>query len=174
MRDSQSVCTKVSYLESQAVAGRWRTAAFDAISSEIGHLNIFQLRTQLAYRIFDESLMPLLKCVFGPDKRVEPTAKHVESLAGLVLRVWEWCVVLKGKVTLPGDFQPTIHQYGVTFDPQVMAEFEPNLKNQTCERILATIGLGLTVSCALGAGKAPERTVLCKASVVTDRWFEEI
>lgn len=133
-----------------------------------------QLKTQIARDILNENLMPLLKLFFGPDKNAEPIARHIESLEEIVSQAWEWNLLLKGKIILLGDFQPTGYRCGVPFDPDTMSEFEARHGSQDPDRILATINLGLSVFRAQGAGKAPERTVLLKATVVTDRWFEEV
>lgn len=166
-------CIKCStFLESQPAAGRWRTATFDALTRVVGHDQISQHKKHLAHDILNKNIMPLLKYFFDPNKNVELTSRHVESLAELVSHAWEWNMSLKGKIILLGDFNPTAYRYGCSFDDQAMSEFEPKHGGPTLTRILSTIGIGLSVSHAQGAGKAPERIILCKASVVSESRFE--
>lgn len=131
-----------------------------------------RLKNQLAHNILIENLMPLPNLFFGPNK-VKLTSKHVEDLKELVLMAWDWNILLRGKIILLGDLHPTAYQYGSDFDDQTMSEFEPMRGGQIPTRILSTIGLGLSVSRAEGAGKAPERMILRKATVVSERRFEK-
>ncbi|CEL54218.1 hypothetical protein RSOLAG1IB_11616 [Rhizoctonia solani AG-1 IB] len=156
--------------ETQATLGRWRTASFSAISGIIGERELLRLRTQIGSDILDNNLMPMLGHLFGSDKKVLIPRSHAESLTELTTQAWDWCVVLKEKIVLLGDYQPIAYRYGATFNTSVMSEFEPQPGSQP-NRILSTIGLGLNVEVAQGTGEGLCRTTLLKACVVTEGWF---
>lgn len=93
--------------------------------------------------------------------------EHHDSLAQLVRTAWDWNSTLKGEILVLGDFQPTYYRFGTRFYPELMAEFESASGGPNPRAILATIGLGLNSSRAVGGGRRPEVTHVCKAIVAT-------
>ncbi|CEL54819.1 hypothetical protein RSOLAG1IB_11764 [Rhizoctonia solani AG-1 IB] len=158
--------------ETQATLGRWRTASFAAISGVIGEKELLKIKRQVGSNILNSNLMPMLGYLFGPEKKVMVSGAHVESLTELVTQAWDWCIMLREKIVLLGDYQPIAYRYGATFDMNAMSEFEPGPGSQP-DRILSTIGLGLNVGLAQGTGGGLCRTTLLKVSVVTEGWFME-
>ncbi|KAG8731537.1 hypothetical protein FRC11_003853, partial [Ceratobasidium sp. 423] len=157
--------------ESQATLGRWRTASFTAISRLIGEQELSSLRSKTGPNILNENLMPMLKYVFGA-RNAQPKDAHTKELSEIAMQAWDWCVMLKEKIVLLGDFQPTAYRYGAAFDPALMTEFEPRPGGQPPARILSTIGLGLNVFRGQSSGEGSDRVILRQASVVTEGWFE--
>ncbi|KAG8678508.1 hypothetical protein FRC08_017710, partial [Ceratobasidium sp. 394] len=66
---------------------------------------------------------------------------------------------------------PVVYRYGDAFDPELMSEFEARRDDKIPERILSTIGLGMVLVHARGGGNDPEVSVVCKASVTTEKVF---
>ncbi|CAE6435897.1 unnamed protein product [Rhizoctonia solani] len=141
--------------ETQATLGRWRTASFAAISGAIGESELLRLKTQVGPDILNINLMPMLGHLFGPKKNVRIPQAHTENLTELVTQAWDWCVMLKEKIVLLGDYQPTAYRYGAAFDTNIMSEFEAQPGSQP-DRILSTIGLGLNVGFAKGTGEGEQ------------------
>ncbi|CAE6494313.1 unnamed protein product [Rhizoctonia solani] len=158
--------------ESQATLGRWRTASFAAISQMIGESELPHLKSKVSTEILNDNLMPMLRYLFGPRKNAQLKDAHIKDLSELVTQAWDWCVMLKEKIVLLGDFQPTAYRYGRVFDQAIMSEFEPRRGGPPPGRILSTIGLGLNVFHAQSSGEALGQVILSKASVVTEGWFE--
>ncbi|KAF8713398.1 ATP binding, partial [Rhizoctonia solani] len=161
---------RIKEKETQATLGRWRTASFAAISGVIGEPELSRLKAQAGLDILNDNLMPMLGHLFGSGKSVKLSGGHKESLAELVTQAWDWCVVLKERIVLLGDYQPIAYRYGALFDTNTMSEFEPQPGSQH-EQILSSIGLGLNVGLAQGTGEGLIRTNILKVSVVTEGWF---
>ncbi|KAG8760933.1 hypothetical protein FRC11_014708 [Ceratobasidium sp. 423] len=158
--------------EPQATLGRWRTASFTAISGLIGEQELSSLRSKAGPNILNENLMPMLKYVFGA-RNARPKDTHTKELSEIATQAWDWCVMIKEKIVLLGDFQPTAYRYGAAFDPALMTEFEPRPGGQPPARILSTIGLGLNVFRGQSSGEGSDRVILRQASVVTEGWFKQ-
>ncbi|KAL5632450.1 hypothetical protein ACGC1H_005419 [Rhizoctonia solani] len=163
---------RIRETETQATLGRWRTASFNAISGLTGERGLSQLKEKAGHDILKDHLMPMFQCLFGPDRNARLTDAHVKDLSELVAQAWDWCLMLKEKVVLLGDFRLTAYRYGHAFDHTFMSEFEPRRGGPPPDRILSTIGLGLTVHQGRSAGEGFDQAILCKASVVTEGWFE--
>ncbi|GAB1520872.1 hypothetical protein RhiTH_003961 [Rhizoctonia solani] len=161
---------RIKEKETQATLGRWRTASFAAISGVIGEPELSRLKAQAGLDILNDNLMPMLGHLFGSGKSVKLSGAHKESLAELVTQAWDWCVMLKERIVLLGDYQPIAYRYGARFDTNMMTEFEPQPGSQH-EQILSSIGLGLNVGLSQGTGEGPIRTNILKVSVVTEGWF---
>ncbi|KAF8754977.1 hypothetical protein RHS01_05540 [Rhizoctonia solani] len=161
---------RIKEKETQATLGRWRTASFAAISGVIGEPELSRLKAQAGLDILNDNLMPMLGHLFGSGKSVKLSGAHKESLAELVTQAWDWCVMLKERIVLLGDYQPIAYRYGARFDTNIMTEFEPQPGSQH-EQILSSIGLGLNVGLSQGTGEGPIRTNILKVSVVTEGWF---
>ena len=109
----------------------------------------------------------LISFYFGKDAGITLKPEHHDSLERLVRTAWDWNATLKEEVLVLGDFEPTYYGFGTLFDPQLMAEFEAVPGGKNPRAILATIGLGLNSSRAVGGGHPPEVTYVCKAIVAT-------
>ncbi|CAE6498273.1 unnamed protein product [Rhizoctonia solani] len=157
--------------ESQATLGRWRTACFTAISGLIGEQELSNLRSKAGPNILNENVMPMLKYIFGA-RNARPKGAHAKEFSEIATQAWDWCVTLKEKIVLLGDFQPTAYRYGAAFETALMTEFEPRPGSQPPARILSTIGLGLNVFRGQSSGEGSDRVILRQASVVTEGWFE--
>ncbi|KAJ1303488.1 hypothetical protein OPQ81_011675 [Rhizoctonia solani] len=156
-RHISAIYSQIREKESQATLGRWRTASFTAISRLIGEQELSHMKSKVGLDILNENLMPMLQFLFGPDKNAQPRDSHVEG-------------VIEARNASVG--LPVAHRYGVAFDHKTMSEFEPRSGGPPPGRILSTIGLGLNVFRGQSSGEGSDRVVLCKASVVTEGWFE--
>ncbi|KEP54007.1 AIG1 domain protein [Rhizoctonia solani 123E] len=163
---------RIRETETQATLGRWRTASFNAVSGLIGQKGLSQLKSKAGHDILTDHLIPMFQYLFGPNKNVRLKDAHVKDLSELVAQAWDWCLMLKEKVVLLGDFRLAAYRYGHAFDHALMAEFEPRRGGPSPDRILSTIGLGLTVHHGQSSGGGFDQATLCKASVVTEGWFE--
>ncbi|KAG8737709.1 hypothetical protein FRC10_007908 [Ceratobasidium sp. 414] len=157
--------------ESQVFAGRWRKDAFNSICHLIGPIGTEQTKSKVAEAILSNGLNPLLKYFFEPSAGVALEQQHRALLKNLVSSAWNWNAFLKGSVVLLGDFQPVAYRYGDAFDPEHMLEFEAERDDKTPEYILSTIGLGMVLAYAEGGGNEPKTSVICKASVITEKVF---
>ncbi|CAE6487066.1 unnamed protein product, partial [Rhizoctonia solani] len=160
--------------ESQVTLGRWRTASFTAISGLVGERELSYLKAKVGLDIIYDNLIPMLQHVFGPNKNARPTDAHTKELSELTAQAWDWCAMAKGKIDLPGDFQPTAYRYGAAFDPVLMSEFGPLPGSQPPNRILSTVALGLNVFRGGSSGEGSDRVVLRNASVITEGVFKEL
>lgn len=98
--------------------------------------------------------------------------QHLDRLQRLVQTAWDWNSTLKGEVIMLGDFYQTAYVPSSRFDPTLMNEFEPNSRKPPVETILGTLGLGLISLRAVGGGRQPETTVVCKALVATNSLYD--
>ncbi|KDN42574.1 hypothetical protein RSAG8_06717, partial [Rhizoctonia solani AG-8 WAC10335] len=163
---------RIQETETQATLGRWRTASFSAISGLTGEQGLSRIKDKVGHDILNDTLMPMLQYLFGPDKKAHLQDAHVKDLSGLVVQAWDWCLVLKEKAISLGDFRLAAYRYGQAFDHMLMSEFDPQKRGPPTDRILSTIGLGLYVVHGQSSRGGAERVILCKASVVTERFFE--
>ncbi|CAE7050615.1 unnamed protein product [Rhizoctonia solani] len=163
---------RIRETESQATLGRWRTTSFNAISGLTGEEQLSRLKAKIGHEILNNNLMPMLKYLFGTVKNAQLRDAHVKDLLELVAQAWDWCLMLKEKIVLLGDFRLTAYRYGHVFNNTLMSEFEPQRGGPPPDRILSTIGLGLDVDHGQSPGGGLGRVVICKATVVTEGWFE--
>lgn len=94
--------------------------------------------------------------------------RHYIELERLVRTAWEWNSMLKGEVLLLGDFAQTNYDAGTCFNPQLMTEYDTRPGGPKPSTVLATLALGLDSSHAVGSGRPPELTNVCKAIVATE------
>ncbi|KAG9091992.1 hypothetical protein FRC06_000298 [Ceratobasidium sp. 370] len=140
--------------ETQTVAAKWRANYFkDIYKPRIPDAAAYHVGV-LVREFVNSSLSPLLTCFFGEKAGVELKNQHLDRLTQLFRVAWDWNSVLKGEITLQGDFRPTFYGPLHRFDPDVMAEFEPNPREPQPEYVLGTLALGLSSSHA-EAAKAP-------------------
>ncbi|CCO35409.1 hypothetical protein BN14_09527 [Rhizoctonia solani AG-1 IB] len=89
-----------------------------------------------------------------------------DKALGKVIAKAEWLNrVLKEEVSILGNFQLISFSFGDAFQPSHMSEAISTPKKPYPEIILATVGLGLLKSYALGGDRQPETTILRKAVV---------
>jgi hypothetical protein len=100
------------------------------------------------------------------------TQGDFDRLEGLVRMAWDWNAKLKGEVIVLGDFSQTSYAPLSQFDTTLMNEFEPNAKRPPPQFILGTLALGLVCSRAIGGGRSPETTVVCKAVVAAESLYD--
>ncbi|KDN40997.1 hypothetical protein RSAG8_07703, partial [Rhizoctonia solani AG-8 WAC10335] len=163
---------RIRETETQATLGRWRTASFSAISGLTGEQGLSRLKDKVGHDILNDNLMPMLRYLFGPDKKAHLQEAHAKDISALVAQAWDWCLMLKEKIILLGDFRLAAYRYGQAFDSMLMSEFEPPKRGPPPDRILSTIGLGLDVIHGQSSGGGVDRVIICKASVVTEGWFK--
>ncbi|KAG9126353.1 hypothetical protein FRC07_003746 [Ceratobasidium sp. 392] len=164
---------EVRYQDNQTAASKWRANSFLAVSKN----NDSEVRTQHirthVENIKTQDFAGLFAGFFDEDTNVSLEGSHDEELERLVSLAWDWNHILKGSVVMLGDFQPTVYDNGVPFDPSCMADFEPKKGSKKVpQTALCTIGLGLKVSRSKVKGSAVDDTIICKASVVTEHIYE--
>jgi hypothetical protein len=109
---------------------------------------------------------------FGRVESLGMTQQDFDHLEGLVRIAWNWNSMLKGEVIMLGDFSQVCYAPLSCFDPVSMDEFEPDGKRSPPEFMLGTLALGLVSSRAVGGGRSPETTVVCKAVVATESLYD--
>ncbi|KAG8706565.1 hypothetical protein FRC11_008145 [Ceratobasidium sp. 423] len=157
--------SQMVYRESQSVAGRWRKDAFNSISrSGDTTLGMPDNRDgERMHRRITSTLSTLLgKIVEIPPHEV--LKEHSRALNKVITKAEEFNRLLKGEVSILGDFQPIAFPFGEAFQPSYMSEVNSKPKKaKQPETILATVELGLIKRYALGGSRIPEETVLRKA-----------
>ncbi|KAF8606752.1 hypothetical protein BDV93DRAFT_604097 [Ceratobasidium sp. AG-I] len=162
---------RVRRQQPQAVAGRWRTDLFKAISQEEGSTTTHEFKAEVAERIMVDNIGPLLKGFFHPSMNATLTKQHIQLLNEVVSMACDWNEFLKGGIVLLGDFQPVAYRHNVAFKQELMQVFEPKRGGQEPEAILSTIALGLHLFRARGEDQEPEKVPLCKALIASDSVF---
>ncbi|CAE6468918.1 unnamed protein product [Rhizoctonia solani] len=155
---------QITYQEPQSVAGRWRKDAFNSISRDPSLGSQDQPDNHRMHQLITGSLSTLLREILGNQPH-ELLKKHDRTLVKVIAKAEELNQLLKGGVSILGDFQPIVFPFGETFRPDYMSEIMDNEKAKNPEKILATVGLGLVKIHALGGGRKPEETVMRKAVV---------
>lgn len=130
----------------------------------VNHINT------LTHEFVRDGLGPLIALFFG---RKDPILErqHFNSLHKLVTRAWDWNSRLKGEVIMLGDFEQIAYIPPTNFDATLMEEFEPNPRKPQPKSVLGTLALGLVSRQAVGGGRPPEETIVCKALVATDNMY---
>ncbi|KAG8707505.1 hypothetical protein FRC09_001782 [Ceratobasidium sp. 395] len=157
----------------QTTASKWRASSFLAFSKDSATVRDQHVRGYVE-NIKTQDLATLFVGFFGEKVNILLTDSHDREIERLVGLAWDWNYTLKGSVIMLGDYQPTIYDSGVPFDPTCMANFEPKkgLK-EAPDTALCTIGLGLTTSCSRTGGNVLGSAVVCKAPVVTEHIYDE-
>ncbi|CAE6466526.1 unnamed protein product [Rhizoctonia solani] len=154
--------------EPQTRSGKWRSSTFKSIH-KCDSPDVANDINRLLHLFIRERLNPLIMNVFG-SKDATLDRDHFNQMHGLVKRAREWNSKLKGEVIVLGDFRLTIHAPGSHFDSNTMKDFEPQPSVQPIS-ILGTVGLGLVSLRAVGGGRPPEETLVCKAVVTTNTLY---
>ncbi|QRW20328.1 50S ribosome-binding GTPase [Rhizoctonia solani] len=154
--------------ESQTSAGKWRSSTFKSIYTDDEEQTGTSIR-QLLHLFIRTQLNPLLTSVFG-SKEATMDRQHFNQMFELVKRAWNWNSKLKGEVIVLGDFCQIAHAPNSEFDPNIMKEFEPQPGVRPTS-VLGTIGIGLVSLRAVGGGRSPEETIICKTTVATDTLY---
>ncbi|KAF8713396.1 hypothetical protein RHS03_00814, partial [Rhizoctonia solani] len=154
--------------ESQTNSGKWRSSTFKSIYRDDEEQTGTSIR-RLLHLFIRTQLNPLLTCVFG-SKEATMDRQHFNQMFELVKRAWNWNSKLKGEVIVLGDFCQTAHAPNSEFDPNIMKEFEPQPGVRPTS-VLGTIGIGLVSLRAVGGGRSPEETIICKTAVATDTLY---
>ncbi|KAG8685582.1 hypothetical protein FRC11_010393 [Ceratobasidium sp. 423] len=151
--------------EAQSVAGRWRKDAFNSISRNPAFGTQDKPDDERVYRHITGALSTLLgKIVETPPHDI--IKEHDKALSKLINKAEQLNRLLKGEVSLLGDFRPITFPFGEAFRPDCMTDISSKTKKPTHpDTILATIGLGLIKSHASGGNRRPEEIVLRKAVV---------
>lgn len=123
---------------------------------------------KLATDFSNDNLMAFFQAFFGEDRSIEFEGKQFNQLCDLFRAAWDWNAKLKGEVIVLGDFYQTCFDFSMPFDPNFMEEFEPRGKGSN-DTVLGTLALGLVSTRAVGGGNPPEVTVVCKATVATEK-----
>ncbi|CAE6498250.1 unnamed protein product [Rhizoctonia solani] len=159
------IYTQVVYQEAQSIAGRWRRDAFNSISRSLAFKSQDQSVGEKMHRLITEALSVLLGKIVGilPHELLK---EHDKALVKVVAKAEEFNRLLKGSVSILGDFQPIGFPSGESFRPECMSEVNSKpKKGKQPETIVATVGLGLIKSYALGGGRQPEMVILRNAVV---------
>ncbi|CAE6449585.1 unnamed protein product [Rhizoctonia solani] len=144
----------------QTVSGRWRRDTFNSISRSQGKPN-----GERMHGLITGALVTLIGKIDGI-KPSDVLKEHDKALVQLITKAEGLNHLLKGSVSVLGDFQPIAFPFGQAFQPSHMSGVVSKRKKPIHpETILATVGLGLTKSYALGRDQEPEETVLCTAVV---------
>ncbi|CAE6431654.1 unnamed protein product, partial [Rhizoctonia solani] len=154
--------------ESQTNSGKWRSSTFKSIYKDDEEQTGTSIR-RLLHLFIRTRLNPLLICVFG-SKEATMDRQHFNQMFELVKRAWNWNSKLKGEVIVLGDFCQIAHAPNSEFDPNIMKEFEPQPGVRPTS-VLGTIGIGLVSLRAVGGGRSPEETIICKTTVATDTLY---
>ncbi|KAF8606764.1 hypothetical protein BDV93DRAFT_553238 [Ceratobasidium sp. AG-I] len=157
----------VQLREPQTMAARWRASTFKSIYKPNHPGAASQHVDRISQGFLLKRLGPLITNFFGRDTEVAMLPRHYERVQRLVQTAWDWNTTLKGEVIMLGDFRLMAFPPSSTFDPTLMNEFESNLRQPPATSVLATIGLGLISSIAVGGGRPPEITVVYKTLVAT-------
>ncbi|KAG8709532.1 hypothetical protein FRC11_005473 [Ceratobasidium sp. 423] len=152
--------------EAQSVAGRWRRDAFNSISRNPTFRGQDKPAGERMRRLITEALSTLLEKIVKVPPH-EMLKEHEKALAKVITKAEEFNRLLKGGVSILGDFQPIAFPFGESFRPDYMSEVNSKpKKGKQPETILATVELGLIKRYALGGGRQPEVVVLRNALVV--------
>ncbi|QRV92572.1 hypothetical protein RhiJN_20590 [Ceratobasidium sp. AG-Ba] len=162
-----SIYSDIRHREPQAVSARWRVDCFKSVYKPASPDAVPQVVDLLVQEFGEKSLKPVLTYFFGAHTELQLQGQHLDRLTRLFRTAWDWNWMLKAGVIMLGDFLPTFYVPTSRFDQNLMEEFEPNPRGPQFGTILGTIGLGLISSRAIGGGKAPEETVVLKATVAT-------
>ncbi|KAG8762597.1 hypothetical protein FRC11_008552 [Ceratobasidium sp. 423] len=153
------------YQEPQSVAGSWRRDTFNSISRNPAFGGQGQPDSERMHRLITEALSTLLGKIVGIPP-YEIIKEYTKVLGKVIAKAEQLNRLLKGEVVLLGDFQLVAFPFGEAFRPEYMSEVNSRPKKPNHpEVILATIGLGLIKSYAIGGGRKPEEVVLRKAIV---------
>ncbi|KAG8730358.1 hypothetical protein FRC11_006886 [Ceratobasidium sp. 423] len=151
--------------ESQSVAGRWRRDTFRSMSKSPALSDQGKPDDERMHRLITEALSTLLRKLI----EVQPHGflkEHSKALIKVITKAEEFNRLLKGEVSILGDFQPIAFSFGEAFQPSYMSGVNPKPKKaKQPETILATVELGLIKRYALGGNRMPEETVIRKAVV---------
>lgn len=160
--------------EPQYMAGKWRSITFKTICKAKNLDVVDEHIAALTDQFLHNYLSPLVAHFFldrGPED-VKLQQQHFDDCRQLIKMAWEWNSRLKEEVIMLGDFEQTAYEHCSRFDPTIMEECEPNPRSPQPKCILGTLGLGLVSWQAVGGGHPPEKAVLCKAVVTTDRFYD--
>ncbi|QRV92569.1 AIG1 domain-containing protein [Ceratobasidium sp. AG-Ba] len=161
-----SMYEDIQKCEPQAVAGKWRVNSFRSAYRDGKSDLVHQHVSRIAEGLVDNILAPLITYFFGEETGAGVEHQHLQSFIRLVQMAWNWNSMLKQDVVMLGDFHQSFYSPLHTFESRLMEEFEPNAKFWPTS-ILGTMGLGLIALRAVGGGRAPEETVVVKATVAT-------
>ncbi|CUA67154.1 Myosin-2 [Rhizoctonia solani] len=149
----------------QTVSGRWRRDAFNAISKSPALGNQDQPNSERMHALINKALVALLEKFDG----IQPEhvlKEHHQALAKLITKAEGLNQLLKGEVSVLGDFQPVAFPFNQAFQSSHMTEVTSKPKKPVHpDTILGTLGLGLIMNHASGGGQEPEETVLHRATV---------
>ncbi|KEP47081.1 putative AIG1 domain protein [Rhizoctonia solani 123E] len=152
--------------EPQTVAGRWRKDAFNSMSKDLALGGRNGPNNRKLHQLLTEALSALLGKVVAIQPH-EVLQEHDKALVKVIAKAEQFNNLLKGVVSVLGDFRPIAFHFGEAFQPDYMTEVTSNPKKvKRPETILATVGLGLVKSYALGANQNPEETILRKAVIL--------
>ncbi|KAG8703477.1 hypothetical protein FRC11_010688 [Ceratobasidium sp. 423] len=144
----------------QSVAGRWRRDAFNSISK-----NRDKPEGERIHRLITDALSVLL----GKIVKIPPGGLlkgHEKAFVKVITKVEQLNRLLKGGVSILGDFQPIAFPFGEAFQPNYMSEVSSKSnKAKQPDKILATVELGLVKAIASGGSQKPEEVILRKAVV---------
>ncbi|CAE6473542.1 hypothetical protein ACGC1H_005436 [Rhizoctonia solani] len=149
----------------QTLSGRWRKDAFNSISRCLAMGGQEKSNSEKMHGLLTRALVALLRKIDGI-KPEDVLKEHDKALVKLVTKAEELNQLIKGGVSVLGDFQPVAFPLGRAFQPSYMSEVTSKPKRPIHpETILGTVGLGLIKSYASGGDQKPEETVLYAAKV---------
>ncbi|KAL5632544.1 hypothetical protein ACGC1H_005478 [Rhizoctonia solani] len=157
---------QMTHQEPQTVTGRWRKDAFNSISKDPTLGGRIEPNNEKLHQLLTEALSTLL----GKIVAIQPhdvLQEHDKALVKVITKAEQFNNLLKGVVSMLGDFRPIAFHFGEAFQSNYMTEVTSSPKKaKHPETILATVELGLVKSYALGGNQNPEETVLRKAVVL--------
>ncbi|CAE6440499.1 unnamed protein product [Rhizoctonia solani] len=105
----------------QSVSGRWRKDAFNSISRCLALGGQDKSDSERMHRLLTGALVPLLG-KFDGIKPEDVLKKHDKALVKLVTKAEELNQLIKGGVSVLGDFQPVAFPFGRAFQSSHMSE----------------------------------------------------
>ncbi|CAE7096824.1 unnamed protein product [Rhizoctonia solani] len=159
------VYEQLSHQSPQSVSGRWRKDTFNSISRILTSTGQDKPNGERMRELITGVLGTLLGKIDGI-KPEDVLKGHDKALDKLITKAEGFNILIKGGVSVLGDFQPIIFPFGQEFQPSHMSEVSSKPKKPVYpDTIFATVGLGLMKRQALGGYQKPEEMVLCSAVV---------
>ncbi|CAE7094887.1 unnamed protein product [Rhizoctonia solani] len=159
------VYDQLSHQAPQSMSGRWRKDTFNLISRVSTSKGQGKPDGERIHGLITGALGTLLGKIDGM-KPEDVLKGHDRALAKLVTKAEGYNNLIKGGVSVLGDYQPIAFPFGRQFQPSHMSEVSSKPKKPVHPKtILATVGLGLIKRRASGGYQKPEEMVLCSAVV---------